>query len=146
MKSQIRGFYSSPIMPSDPFSRKAMNTKIWISFTFIALQLSLVALPYIPKLLPTSPSTREQLDWQIRIVSSQFALLTAYLGILFLLRERENTSFQEKLVSFLPETRVKKLRDDDFYSAFLQSARMAKSVVNIMYLAAYPPDDVQDLE
>jgi hypothetical protein len=42
----------------------------------------------------------------------------------------------------LPETRVRKLRDDEFYSQFLDAAKGARSVVNIMYLATYPPDDV----
>jgi hypothetical protein len=124
-----------------------MKSKIILGIVFITVQLALAWISYIPKfkeILPPSPTSREQLDWEIRILGTEFALLTAYVGLLLLLREHENSKFQKSLLTRIPAVRVQRLRDDEFYKEFLDRARNAQNTVNITYLAAYPPDEVNN--
>ena len=102
---------------------------------------------FIPKLkaiLPPLPTAHEQLEWQLRVMGLQFVLLTTYLGVLFLLRERDTVTLHNRLLECFPQAKVKKLKEDEFYADFLKAAKFAEHFVNIMYLAAYPPDEVQD--
>jgi hypothetical protein len=113
------------------------------------LQLLFAMMPLIPgikEILPHDPSSKEQLDWQIAILGFGFAILTACYGIMTLLDANDRDKFQDTLLKILPSTKIEKLRDDDFYYQFLAAAKGAQSTVNIMYLAAKPPDYTRDKE
>jgi hypothetical protein len=105
-------------------------------------QLAFALIPLIPvvsKILPGTPSQREQLDWQVAILGFGFAIMTACIAIMTILNERDRDAFEKRLVEILPNTRIERLRDDEFYDAFLAAAKQSRSSVNIMYLAPTPP-------
>jgi len=110
-------------------------------------QLLLVFWPLIPGLkllLPGQPTPREQLEWQIQIIGAGFVLLTLCVSAIFLSQEKENGEFRDSVRKSLPVTKVVQIRDDEFYADFLCEAKKARHSVNIMYLAAQPPDNTRD--
>src|SRR5258706_12808301 len=123
-----------------------MKTRSAIAIIAVILQLVLALTPFIPglkSLLPTAASQREQLEWSLQFTGYSFAILTACLALLSLLQDRERQKFQDSISSVLQKTAIEKLRDDEFYTAFLAAINKAQHSVSIMYLAAHPPDDTK---
>ena len=123
--------------------------KILILIFFILVQLAFALLPIIPglkTLLPKEPNQREQLEWQLEFIGFSFAVLTAYIGLNAILEDNDRKNFQKALLRSLPNIKLQPLRDDEFYSHFLASAKMANSDVNIMYLSPDPPNDTHNAD
>jgi hypothetical protein len=128
-----------------------MNTRLLLLVGAILLQLVLGLSPFLPwisqHVAPPDADVGDRLSIERTFMGIYMAVLTAYVGVVFLRRDSDEEKFKTNLLTevgrlhaaFAQIAQVRLIKDDEFYGSFLAAARAATDSVSISYFDVRPP-------